>query len=58
MTFEWSYDVLLYYNQFPSPLCVYVFVSQKKKKNYELESSYVIYSYILISLLSFFHVGL
>ena len=32
MTFEWSCGVLLCQNLFPSPLCVCVFVSQKKKR--------------------------
>ena len=38
-------------------MCVCVCFSKKKKKNYELDSSYVIYSYILISLLSVFSRG-
>ena len=32
MAFEWCCDVPLYQNLFPSPLCMCVFVSQKKKK--------------------------
>ena len=39
MAFKWSYDVPLYLNFFPSPLCVYVFINKKKKKKLPLNIS-------------------
>ena len=39
MAFKWSYDVSLYLNFFPSPLRVYVFLNQKKKKKIPLNIS-------------------
>ena len=55
MAFEWSCDIPLCLNSFPSPLFVCVFVSKKKKAKSFLNKLPVVFYTYMIAHISYYH---